>query len=97
MFCFYLNPSIQDGSHASGLVSLDALLMTFAVPGRDDGLCQGLAQGLIMHIRQNSGTLSKGRRNKEFRRLTDDEIVTIEGMIQAAFDEYDTKFGISTP
>lgn len=53
-----------------------------------------IAQDLVMHIRQNSGTLSTRRRNKEFRKLTDDEIVTIEGMIQFAFDEYDAEFGV---
>lgn len=65
--------------------ALSEVMNTVEMPDR-------IAQDLVMHIRQNSGTLSKKRRNKEFRKLTDGEIVTIEGMIQAAFDEYDTEF-----
>ncbi len=37
-----------------------------------------LAQNLIMFIRQNSDTLSKRRREKEFSALTDDEVQRLE-------------------
>ena len=66
--------------------ALSGVMNTVEMPDR-------IAQDLVMLIRQNSGTLSKKRRNKEFKKLTDGEVVTIEGTIRAAFDEYDTEFG----
>ena len=67
--------------------ALSEVMNTVEMPDR-------IAQDIIMHIRQNNGTLSKKRRNKEFKKLTDGEVLAIEGMIRAAFDEYDTEFGV---
>jgi hypothetical protein len=48
-----------------------------------------LAQNLIMFIRQNGGTLSKRRREKEFSALTDDEVQRLENVIQDVFEGFD--------
>jgi Fic/DOC family len=48
-----------------------------------------LAQNLIMFIRQNSGTLSKRRREKEFSALTDDEVQRLENVIEDVFEGFD--------
>lgn len=48
-----------------------------------------LAQNLILFIRQNSGTLSKRRREKEFSALTDDEVQSLETIIQDVFEGFD--------
>jgi len=48
-----------------------------------------LVQNLIMFIRQNSGTLSKRRREKEFSALTDDEVQSLEKIIQDVFEDFD--------
>ena len=48
-----------------------------------------LAQNLIMFIRQNSGTLSKRRREKEFFALTDDEVQSLERIVQDIFEDFD--------
>lgn len=42
-----------------------------------------------MFIRQNSGTLSKRRREKEFSALTDDEVQSLETIIQDVFESFD--------
>lgn len=47
-----------------------------------------LAQNLIMFIRQNNGTLSKKRREKEFPALTDDEVQCLESIIQDVFEGF---------
>ena len=47
-----------------------------------------LAENLIMFIRQNNGTLSKRRRDGEFRQLTDEEVRLIVGIIQDEFEGY---------
>jgi len=47
-----------------------------------------LAQNLIMFIRQNSGTLSKRRREKEFSALMDDEVQRLENIIQDVFEGF---------
>ncbi len=44
-----------------------------------------LAQNLIMFIRQNEGELSKRRRDREFKALTDDEVTDLEALINEAF------------
>lgn len=51
-----------------------------------------LAQNLIMHVRQNNGKLSKKRRQSEFEKMTDEEIVEAEGIIASAFAAYDSEF-----
>ena len=48
-----------------------------------------LAQNLIMFIRQNGGTLSKRRREKEFSALTDDEVQRLESIIQDSYEGFD--------
>ena len=47
-----------------------------------------LAQNLILFIRQNDGTLSKRKREKEFSDLTDDEVHGLESIIQDAFEGF---------
>lgn len=47
-----------------------------------------LAENLLMFIRQNNGTLSKNRREGEFKQLTDDEVKRIEQIIADAFDGF---------
>lgn len=48
-----------------------------------------LAQNLTMFVRQNNGTMPKKRRAKEFAKLTDEEILAIEKIIMAAYEDYD--------
>jgi hypothetical protein len=48
-----------------------------------------LAQNLIMYIRQNNGTLSKRKREKEFSELTDAEVQSLENIIQDVFEGFD--------
>jgi hypothetical protein len=48
-----------------------------------------LAQNLILFIRQNKGTLSKRKREKEFSKLTDDEVQRLENIIQDVFEGFD--------
>jgi len=45
-----------------------------------------MAEDLVRHIRQNHGTLSKRRREGEFNKLRDDEVVLIEGIVRDAFE-----------
>jgi hypothetical protein len=47
-----------------------------------------LAQNLIL-FRQNNGTLSNRRREKEFSALTDDEVRSLENIIQNVFEGFD--------
>ena len=47
----------------------------------------GLAQDLIMFIRQNSGKLSKRRRTREFAALTDEEAAEIETICGEVFGD----------
>ena len=44
-----------------------------------------LAENLVMFIRQNNGTLPKKRRDAEFKKLRDDEVTLIEGIVNDAF------------
>jgi hypothetical protein len=44
-----------------------------------------VAENLVMFIRQNNGTLSKKRREGEFKMLRDDEATQIEGIVNDAF------------
>jgi hypothetical protein len=48
-----------------------------------------LAQNLILFIRQNDGTLSKRKREKEFSALTDEEVRDLESIVQDAFDGFE--------
>jgi hypothetical protein len=47
-----------------------------------------LAENLVMFIRQNRGTLSKNRRDVEFRTLLNDEVVLTEGIVRDAFEDF---------
>jgi hypothetical protein len=48
-----------------------------------------LAEDLLMFIRRNNGTLSKRRRDGEFKQLRDDEVALIEGIVGDAFEGFD--------
>jgi arylsulfatase A-like enzyme len=48
-----------------------------------------LAENLLMFIRQNKGALPKRRRQNEFRKLRDDEVTLIEGIVRDAFEGFD--------
>ena len=48
-----------------------------------------LAQNLILFIRQNNGTLSRRKREKDFSALSDDEVHGLEKIIQDAFEGFD--------
>lgn len=56
-----------------------------------------LAENLIMFIRQNKGTLSKKRRENEFKQLTDEEVASLETIVQEAFEGFDEKAGPLAP
>ncbi len=44
-----------------------------------------VAENLVMFIRQNNGTLSKKRREGEFKKLSDEEVTLIEGIVNDEF------------
>jgi hypothetical protein len=44
-----------------------------------------VAENLVMFIRQNNGILSKNRREGEFKKLRDEEVTSIEGVVNDAF------------
>jgi hypothetical protein len=48
-----------------------------------------LAQNLILFIRQNDGTLSKRKREKDFSALTDDEVHELENIVQDVFEGFE--------
>jgi len=48
-----------------------------------------LAQNLVLFIRQNNGTLSKRKREKDFSALLDEEVHGLEIIIQDAFEGFD--------
>jgi hypothetical protein len=47
-----------------------------------------LAQNLILFTRQNDGKLSKTKREKEFYKLTDEEVHGLESIVQDAFEGF---------
>jgi hypothetical protein len=47
-----------------------------------------VAENLVMFIRQNNGTLSKKRREGEFSKLSDDEVILIESIVREAFEGF---------
>jgi hypothetical protein len=49
------------------------------------GMPDRVAENLVMFIRQNDGTLSKQRREGEFKTLRDAEVTLIEGVVNDAF------------
>ena len=44
-----------------------------------------VAENLVMFIRQNNGTLSQRRREGEFKKLGDEEVALIEGIVSDEF------------
>jgi len=48
-----------------------------------------VAENLVMFIRQNNGTLSKKRREGEFKKLREEEVTLIEGIVHEAFEGFD--------
>ncbi len=48
-----------------------------------------VAGNLLMYIRQNRGTLPKRRRSGEFKKLTDDEVASLEAVVNEAFDGFE--------
>ena len=48
-----------------------------------------LAENLVMFIRQNKGTLPKNRRADEYKKLRDDEVTLLEGVVREAFEGFD--------
>lgn len=47
-----------------------------------------VAENLVMFIRQNKGTLSQRRRAVEYKKLRDDEVTLLEGIVRDAFEGY---------
>jgi hypothetical protein len=47
-----------------------------------------MAENLLMFIRQNKGTLSKNRRDREFNKLHDDEVALLEAVVRDAFEGF---------
>jgi hypothetical protein len=44
-----------------------------------------VAENLVIFVRQNDGTLSKNCRKGELKKLRDEEVSLIEGVVSAAF------------
>jgi len=44
-----------------------------------------IAEDLVHYIRENKGTLSKKRRRGEFKKLREDEVVAVEGIVRGVF------------
>ena len=47
-----------------------------------------MAENLVLYIRQNNGSLSKRRREGEFKQLTGEEVAVIEGIVQEEFQGF---------
>jgi len=62
--------------------AMQQLMDTVEMPNR-------MADNFIMFMRQNDWTLPKKRRRDEFRKLTDDEIETLQGIVREAFDDFE--------
>jgi hypothetical protein len=54
-------------------------------------LPDNLAQDFIVFVRQNGGKLSKRRRSNEFAKLLDEEITTLEKVVNDTFDGFEDK------
>jgi hypothetical protein len=52
-----------------------------------------VAENLVMFIRQNNGSLSKNRREGEFKKLREEEVTLIEGIVHEAFEGFDQVSG----
>jgi hypothetical protein len=44
-----------------------------------------IAEDLVWYVRENKGTLAKKRRRSEFKKLRDDEVASIEGIVREVF------------
>ena len=44
-----------------------------------------IAEDLVWYVRENKGTLAKKRRRGEFKKLRDDEVALIEGIVREVF------------
>jgi hypothetical protein len=47
-----------------------------------------MAENMVLYIRQNNGSLSKRRREGEFKQLTGEEVAVIEGIVQEEFQGF---------
>jgi hypothetical protein len=52
-----------------------------------------VAENLMMFIRQNKGSLSKRRREDEFKQLRDEEVSLLEGVVRDAFEGFEEGAG----
>jgi hypothetical protein len=52
-----------------------------------------VAENLVMFIRQNKGTLPRKRREREFKKLRQEEVTLIEGIVNEAFEGFDQEAG----
>ena len=48
-----------------------------------------MTENLIRLIRLNEGKLGRKRREGEFEKLTDDEVVSIEAIVREAFEDFE--------
>lgn len=52
-----------------------------------------VAENLVLFIRQNNGTLSKKRREGDFKKLREEEVTVIEGIVRETFEGFDRGSG----
>lgn len=67
-------------------------MMAFRAPTPDQVRAlhsAGLAEDLILFVRQNNGALSCTRRTGEFLKLRDDEVTLLEGIVRDSFEGFD--------
>ena len=62
--------------------AIQRIMNTVEMPDR-------IAENLVMFIRQNSGSLSRNRREGEFKQLRDDEVLAVERIVGDAFAGFD--------
>jgi len=48
-----------------------------------------MTENLVLSIRLNEGKLGRKRREGEFQKLTDDEVVSIEATVREAFKDFE--------
>jgi hypothetical protein len=64
--------------------ALRRIMNTVEMPDR-------LAENLLMFIRQNKGKLPKRRRTGEFKKLTDSEVISLEAVVNEAFEGFNAQ------
>jgi len=47
-----------------------------------------MAEDLLMFIRKNNGQLGRKRRDGQFAKLTDEEVMAIEAIVREAFESF---------